>query len=39
MSEEFKHVPVLAREVAELLTFPEERPARMIDGTVVVKLS
>lgn len=34
MSEEFKHVPVLAREVAELLTFPEERPARMIDGTV-----
>ncbi len=31
---EFQHVPVLKREVLEYLTFPEDRPCRMIDGTV-----
>jgi len=30
----FQHVPVLKREVLEYLTFPEDRPCRLIDGTV-----
>jgi len=30
----FEHIPVLGREVVETLTFPEERAARLIDGTV-----
>ena len=31
---EFHHLPVLSREVLELLTFPSGRPARLIDGTI-----
>ena len=31
---EFEHIPVLWREVLEHLTFPEDRPVRLIDGTV-----
>ena len=31
---EFEHIPVLWREVLEHLTFPSDRPARLIDGTV-----
>ncbi len=34
MSGTFEHVPVLAREVLEYLTFPAGRPARLVDGTV-----
>lgn len=34
MTGTFEHIPVLGREVVEYLTFPEERPARLIDGTV-----
>lgn len=30
----FEHIPVLGREVVETLTFPAERAARLIDGTV-----
>ena len=33
-AEQFEHIPVLGREVVEYLTFPEDRPARLIDGTV-----
>ena len=31
---DFQHIPVLWREVLEHLTFPSDRPARLIDGTV-----
>ncbi|MBO5309001.1 MAG: 16S rRNA (cytosine(1402)-N(4))-methyltransferase RsmH [Lentisphaeria bacterium] len=31
---EFEHIPVLWREVLEHLTFPSDRPARLIDGTI-----
>src|SRR5574344_1852324 len=31
---EFRHIPVLWREVLEYLTFPTDRPVRLIDGTV-----
>lgn len=34
MSGEFKHIPVLASHILELLTFDADRPARLIDGTV-----
>ena len=34
MTEDFVHVPVLAREVAESFGFSEDAPARLIDGTV-----
>ncbi|MBR2344939.1 MAG: 16S rRNA (cytosine(1402)-N(4))-methyltransferase RsmH [Lentisphaeria bacterium] len=34
MSQEFKHIPVLGREVVDLLTFDSERPVRLVDGTV-----
>ncbi len=34
MSSDFVHVPVLRREVEEYLTFPADRSARLIDGTV-----
>lgn len=34
MAAAFEHIPVLGREVVEYLTFPEGRPARLIDGTV-----
>lgn len=34
MAGTFEHIPVLGREVVKYLTFPEERPARLIDGTV-----
>lgn len=34
MAETFEHIPVLGREVVEYLTFPRERSARLIDGTV-----
>lgn len=31
---DFEHIPVLWREVLEHLTFPADRPARLIDGTI-----
>lgn len=31
---EFEHIPVLWREVLTHLTFPADRPARLIDGTI-----
>ena len=31
---QFNHIPVLKDAVLEYLTFPEDRPARMVDGTV-----
>ena len=34
MEAAFEHIPVLRREVLEYLTFPSDRPARLIDGTV-----
>ncbi len=34
MTTAFEHIPVLGREVMEQLTFPADRPARLIDGTV-----
>lgn len=34
MSNEFKHIPVLASHILELLTFDASVPARLIDGTV-----
>ncbi len=34
MSGEFKHIPVLAPHILELLTFDADHPARLIDGTV-----
>lgn len=34
MKTEFEHIPVLAQEVLEYLTFPSDRPARFIDGTI-----
>ena len=34
MTREFKHIPVLKDAVLENLTFAEDRPVRMIDGTV-----
>lgn len=34
MAELFEHIPVLGAEVLEFLTFPADRPARLIDGTL-----
>ncbi len=34
MTTDFHHIPVLGREVLAYLAFPEDRPCRMIDGTV-----
>ncbi len=34
MDADFVHIPVLWQEVLDLLTFPEDRPARLIDGTI-----
>ena len=34
MEEQFRHIPVLAEEVAQVLALPTETPARLIDGTV-----
>ena len=31
---QFNHIPVLKDAVLEYLTFPEDRPARLLDGTV-----
>ena len=33
-SEQFSHIPVLLQGVLEYLTFPADRPARLIDGTL-----
>ena len=33
-SSQFHHIPVLLRGVLEYLTFPTDRPARLIDGTL-----
>ena len=32
--QDFVHIPVLLNEVLELLTFPADRPVRLIDGTI-----
>ena len=34
MNGEFHHIPVLARAVSEYLTFADDSPARLVDGTV-----
>lgn len=34
VSEQFCHIPVLLKGVLEYLTFPTDRPARLIDGTL-----
>lgn len=34
ISEQFCHIPVLLKGVLEYLTFPTDRPARLIDGTL-----
>ena len=31
---EFAHIPVLKTEVLQVLTFPDDRPARLVDGTL-----
>ena len=33
-SSQFNHIPVLLKGVLEYLTFPEDRPVRLIDGTL-----
>ena len=34
MAEQFEHIPVLLEPVLEYLTFPTNRPVRLIDGTL-----
>ncbi|MDR0931750.1 MAG: 16S rRNA (cytosine(1402)-N(4))-methyltransferase RsmH [Victivallales bacterium] len=34
MAEAFEHIPVLKEAVLKYLTFPSDRPSRLIDGTV-----